>query len=92
MNFVTYKEMENYIEHMNLDGLVNLCNDIYEWKYITGMLKPDCTLNVLAENIQYWDIRNMEKVIIRVATKKFKKVVSMLMQEVPHEFLRTIKE
>lgn len=49
---MTYKEMEKYIEHMNPDGLVNLCNDIYEWKYITGVLKPDCTLNVLADNLQ----------------------------------------
>lgn len=89
---MTYKEMENYIEHMNPDGLVNLCNDIYEWKYITGVLNPDCTLNVLADNLQYWDIRSMEEVIIRVATKKFNKVVVMLMKEAPYKFMRTIKE
>lgn len=89
---MSYKEMENYIEHMNPDGLVNLCNDIYEWKYITGVLKPDCTLNVLADNLQYWDIRSMEKIIIRVATEKFNKVVVMLMQEAPYKFIQTIRE
>ena len=89
---MTYMEMKNYIEHMSADGLVSLCNDIYEWKYITGTLKPNCTLNILAENLQYWDIRNMEKVIVSAAAKKLNKVVALLMQEVPYEFIRAITE
>lgn len=53
------EEVRNYIKHMDENGLTNLCNDIYEWKYVTGKLKPDCTLNQLAENLQYWEIRDI---------------------------------
>lgn len=47
-------EVKYYIDHMDANGLLNLCNDINEWKYKSGKLKPDCTLNHLAENLQYW--------------------------------------
>ena len=43
------EEVKNYIEHMDENGLVSLCNDIYEWNYVTGRLKVGCTLNQLAE-------------------------------------------
>lgn len=89
---MTYTEVEKYIEHMNPDGLISLCNDIYDWKYVTGTLKPDCSLNQLSENLQYCDISDIEKIVIRVAAKKLDKVVLLLMQNVPHEFMRTATE
>ena len=26
-------EVKYYIDHMDANGLLNLCNDIYEWRY-----------------------------------------------------------
>lgn len=85
---MTYGEVENYIKHMNPDGLVNLCNDIYEFKYVTGKLRPDCSLNILAENLQCWDIRYIEDVVIRVAAEKFNNVVLLLMKSMTHQFIK----
>lgn len=42
-------EVKYYIDHMDANGLLNLCNDINEWKYKSGKLKPDCTLNHLLD-------------------------------------------
>lgn len=47
------EKIKNYIDHMDANDLANLCKDINEWKYKFGKLKPDCTLNHLAENLQY---------------------------------------
>lgn len=85
---MNYHEVENYIEHMSADGLLNLCNDIYDWKYVTGKLNPDCTLNRLAENLQFWELRDIENIVLRVATKKFHNVVPLLMLSAPHEFIK----
>lgn len=45
---------------MDANSLVDLCKDINEWKYKSGRLNPDCTLKHLAENLQYWELRDLE--------------------------------
>ena len=81
-------EMKNYIEHMNENALTKLCSDIYEFKYVTGKLRPNCTLNQLAENLQYWEIRDIEEVVIDVAAKRFSNVVLLLMKTNPSDYLK----
>ena len=85
---MTYGEVESYIKHMNPNELVNLCNDIYKFKYVTEKLKPDCSLNILAENLQCWDVRYIEDVVIRVAAQKFNDVVLLLMKSMTHQFIK----
>lgn len=87
---MTYQEVKNYIEHMDANGLLNLCNDIYEWKYVTGKLSPGCTLNMLAENLQFWELRDIEEIVLCVAVKRFRKIVPLLMLSAPQEFIRRI--
>ena len=82
------EEVKNYIEHMDENGLVSLCNDIYEWNYVTGRLKAGCTLNQLAENLQYWEIRDIEEIVIDVATKRFENVVLLLFKKNPSSYLK----
>lgn len=82
------EEVRNYIKHMDENGLTNLCNDIYEWKYVTGKLKPDCTLNQLAENLQYWEIRDIEEIVIEVAMERFENVVLLLMKTNASSYLK----
>lgn len=88
---MTRTEMENYIEHMEEDGLVALCNDIYNWKYINGTLEKGCTLMNLSENIQYENVGDIEETVIRVSAKKLNKTVLLLLQTVPYMFLKTVK-
>lgn len=87
-NIMSKNEVKNYIEHMDENGLTNLCNDVYEWKYVTGKLRPDCTLNQLAENLQYWEIRDIEEIVIEVAAKRFSNIVLLLFKSNPSSYLK----
>ena len=82
------EKVKNYIEHMEDNRLVSLCNDIYEWNYVTGTLKVGCTLNQLAENLQYWEIRDIEEIVIDVATKRFENVVLLLFKKNSSSYLK----
>lgn len=82
------KEVKNYIDHMDANGLVNLCKDINEWRYKSGKLNPDCTLNHLAENLQYWELRDLETMILDAAYEKFGEIVSLLIKSDASRFLK----
>lgn len=81
-------EVKYYIDHMDANGLLNLCNDINEWKYKSGKLKPDCTLNHLAENLQYWELRDLEELILSAAHEKFGNLVSLLIKSEPSIYIK----
>ena len=80
------KEVKHYIDHMDANGLVNLCKDINEYK--SGKLSPDCTLNHLAENLQYWELRDLEAMILDAAYEKFGDIVSLLIKSDASRFLK----
>lgn len=82
------KEVKNYIDHMDANGLVNLCKDINEWRYKSGKLNPDCTLNHLAGNLQYWELKDLEAMILDVAYEKFGDIVSLLIKSDASRFLK----
>lgn len=85
---MTYEEMKTYIEHIDNSGLIDLCNEIYDWKYISGELEQDSALKNLAKDIQCKNVKDVEEVVVEVAAKKLNKVVLLLMQNKPHEFLK----
>ena len=80
-------EVKHYIKHMDANGLLNLCNDINEWKYVTGELNPDCTLIHLSENLQYWELRDLEEIILNVAHQKFNDLVGLLIKNDPSRYI-----
>lgn len=81
-------EVKYYIDHMDANGLLNLCKDINDWKYKSGKLSPDCTLNHLAENLQYWELRDLEAMILDAAYEKFGDIVSLLIKSDASRFLK----
>ena len=82
------EEVKNYINHIDANGLVDLCNDINKWKYKSGELDPCCTLNHLAENLQYQDLRDLETMILDTAYEKFGEVISLLIKTDVSRFLK----
>ena len=57
---MTYGEMNNYITHVNDNDLVALCKSVYKFKNGDGVLEPTSTLKILAENLQFPDVRALE--------------------------------
>ena len=88
---MTYKEMEDYIKYMLTDTeLVELCNDIYDYKHINGVLNKTSPLINLMENLEYKNIRDIENVVIEVASERLSKSVLLLLQSVPYKFFKTV--
>ena len=85
---MTYKEVDSYIEHMDENELVTLCNDIYDWMYISGVLEPESVLVQLSVKLKFEDRRYLADQIIRESAKRFNKTVLLLLRNQPHDFLR----
>jgi hypothetical protein len=85
--------MENYIEIENLtnEELVIMCNEIFDYQNGNGNLNKDTSFyKVFKENqSKYtWDIRFFERLVIDEATKRFDKVVRLLMINRSYFFIR----
>lgn len=77
---MTRKEIEKYIKGLDTDELVILCNEINEWRYITGEIKFDSVFSKLGNDLKYSDSRDLENIILNVAHEKFGTVVSLLLK------------
>lgn len=85
---MTYGEMNNYIVHVSDNDLVALCKSVYEFKNGNGVLEPNSTLKILAENLQFSDVRVLEYTIIEEAHKRYEQIVLLLMKDAPAHYLK----
>lgn len=85
---MTYGEMSNYITHISDNDLVALCKSVYEFKNGNGVLEPTSTLKILAENLQFSDVRALEYIIIEEAHKRYEQIVLLLMKDAPSHYLK----
>lgn len=84
---MTLGEIKNYVEHLNTDELIDLCNDINEWRYDTDGLRTDCSLSQLSKNLQK-SPRYLEPCILYEAHKRFGSIVKMLLKDEPCRYIR----
>ena len=82
------KEIKQYIDTLDAKNLVALCDDINVYRYQTGSLEPDCDLNRLAEKLQYWEIKDLEEMILEIAHEKFHNIVSLLLKDNPVSYIK----
>ena len=85
---MTYGEMSNYITHISDNDLVALCQSVYEFKNGNGVLEPTSALKILAENLQFSDVRALEYIIIEEAHKRYEQIVLLLMKDAPSHYLK----
>lgn len=85
---MTYGEMENYIAHVSDNDLIALCKSVYEFKNGNGVLEPTSTLKILAENLQFHDVRVLEYVITEEAHERYGQIVLLLMKDDPSHYLK----
>lgn len=81
-------EVEDYVNHMDANNLLSLCNNINEFRYQTGLLKPDCALNCLENDLHYFDTRDLEQIIINAAHEKFHDLVGLLVKDAPNKYIK----
>lgn len=85
---MTYGEMNNYIAHISDNDLTALCKSVYKFKNGNGVLEQTSTLKILAENLQFSDVRALEYAITEEAHKRYKQIVLLLMKDAPAHYLK----
>ena len=84
---MTLAEIKNYIEHLDIDELIDLCNDISEWRYDTGELKTDCSLSQLSKDLQE-SPRRLEACILYESHERLGSIVKLLLKDEPCRYIR----
>ena len=79
--------LKRYFEDISVDELLELCNEFYDYKYISGMLNPVGKVNSICERTGYWDICEMERMVLKMAHREFKFVVPLLFADRPKDYL-----
>ena len=85
---MTYGEMNNYITHVSDNDLIALCKSIYEFKSGNGVLESTSALKILAENLQFSNVRMLECVVTEEAHKRYGHIVLLLMKDAPAQYLK----
>lgn len=85
---MTYEEMNNYIAHVSDNDLVALCKSVYEFKNGNGVLEPNSTLKILAENLQFRNVCDLEYAITEEAHRRYEQIVLLLMKDAPSHYLK----
>ena len=85
---MTYEEMNNYIAHVSDNDLIAMCKIVYELKNGNGVLEPNSTLKILAENLQFRNVYNLEYAITKEAHRRYEQIVLLLMKDAPSHYLK----
>ena len=88
-------EIKERVKEMSTDRLLAICNDIYKFKYIEGVLAEDCEFRSFAEELGFKNFRTLEEIyIIPEAFERFKNMIPLLMLNNNYgiRFMRLFKE
>ena len=86
--FDTLEDIDAYICRLEDAEILELCKDIYDWKYVSGVIVENSRLKKLRERISAVDASYLADVVVREAAVRFHDVVVLLLSEEPNEFLK----
>lgn len=82
------KRWKNIAEELSDDKLIEMCNEIFEWKHHRGILPDGSSLRQLSDESNM-PVRTLEEYILNEASHRFKKIILLLMLDRPYNFLDT---
>ena len=91
LSYVPQEEIIKYLKKKSFEDIVKACNDIYDYKYITGELKENSILRVFASEMGTTNVRDIEAAVIEYASRKLSKSVLLLFETQPYRFLKHYK-
>ena len=68
--------------------LIKLCNELYDYKYVSGKLPPNGVINTIANGFEEWDLDKLEKIITNEATKRYENIALLLIKNNPTNFFK----
>ena len=82
---------ETYVEKMSDQEIVTICNEIYNWKYVTGCLDKNSLLRNKAKNLEHVSSSMLSRYVLDEAANRFGNLVVLLMANKPYKFLQFSK-
>lgn len=76
-----------YLKCKSMDEIIEACNDIYEYRYITGVLAESSIIRKMAKETNFFP-RDICDAIEIYAGEKLRKTVKLLLLQRPFEFIR----
>ena len=88
LRFDTFEDIDAYICRLEDTEILELCKDIYDWKYVSGVIVENSRHKKIRERISAVDASYLADVVVREAAVRFHDVVVLLLSEEPKEFLK----
>lgn len=77
-----------FIHEIDDTVLIKLCNELYDYKYVSGKLPPDGVINTLTNGFEEWNLEKLEKIITDEATKRYENIALLLIKNNPTNFFK----
>ena len=77
-----------FIHEIDDTVLIKLCNELYDYKYVSGKLPPDGVINTLTNGFEEWNLEKLEKMITDEATKRYENIALLLIKNNPTNFFK----
>lgn len=68
--------------------LIKLCNELYDYKYVSGKLPQDGVVNTIANGFEEWNLDKLEKIITDEATSRYENIALLLIKNNPTNFFK----
>ena len=79
---------EIYVEKMSDQEIVTMCNEIYNWKYVTGCLDKNSLLRNKANNLEHTSTYTLSQYVLDEAVDRFSNLVLLLIADKPYKFFQ----
>lgn len=83
-----FNEIIEYLKCKSMDEIIEACNDIYEYRYITGVLKQKSIIRKMSLETNF-GVRDLCDCIETYASQTLFYAVKLLMIEKPYCFIDT---
>lgn len=77
-----------FIHEIDDTVLIKLCNELYDYKYVSGKLPPNGVINTIANGFEEWDLDTLEKIITNEATNRYENMALLLIKNNPTNFFK----
>ena len=88
MTFITYEDLDLYINKLDDAELLQMCREIYDWKYVSGVVVNDGRLAKFREKIGDVATAHLADKVVKETAVRFHDIIVMLLSEEPSEFLK----
>ena len=87
-SFETVVGMCDYFNDIDDKELIDLCNNIYNWRYVDGKIKENCIVQKMCEKFGWTSLREIEEFAVSEAHRRYGNITLLLLKDHPNYYLK----